>query len=99
MDDLSVSNNADLHKVLATVLHSIVLFFRAYPHSLLYIEGSTAVRTRLYRIVINKDLNEYQKGFDILGMMDTDVEYFTKNRPYTAFVVKLNNKPILEYER
>jgi hypothetical protein len=92
MDDLIVSNNADLEKVLSTVLQSVVLFFKAYPKALLYIEGSTPVRTRLYRIVISKDLHEYQKGFNILGMIDEDVESFTRNRPYIAFVVTLKNR-------
>jgi len=91
-DDLSVSNNADLEKVIATVLQSIVLFFKAYPKALLYIKGSTPARTRLYRIVIDQALGEYQKGFEIFGMLDTEIEFFGRNRPYTAFVVKLNNK-------
>ena len=91
MDDLSVSNNADMEKVIATVLQSVYLFFREYPNALLYIEGSTAERTRLYRIIISKELNEFQEDFEIFGMIEAEAESFTRNRPYTAFVVKVKN--------
>lgn len=91
IDDLIVSNNDDREKVMATVLQSVYAFFLDYPHSILYIKGSTAERTRLYRIIISKELVEFQKEFEIFGWIESEVELFTRNRPYTAFVIKRKN--------
>ncbi|MCF2496397.1 DUF6934 family protein [Dyadobacter chenhuakuii] len=91
LDDLAVSNNADMEKVMATVIQSIFLFFQENPKAVLYIEGSTMQRTRLYRIIISRELSAFQKDFDIFGRIKSESEPFVLNRPYDGFVVKVKN--------
>ncbi len=44
IDDLSVSNNGDTIKVLATVIHTIENFFQYFPNAELMIRGSSDIR-------------------------------------------------------
>ncbi len=89
VSDLTVSNNADMEKVIATVVQTIFIFFEQQPNSLIYLKGSTVERTRLYRIVISKELFEAQKLFDLYGELDNQFEVFVPNRSYQAFVIGL----------
>jgi hypothetical protein len=54
LDDMSVSNNADSEKVLATVVSAIYAFTDKYAGKWIYATGSTDSRTRLYRMGITK---------------------------------------------
>jgi len=54
IDDLSVSNNGDSEKVLATVVAALYAFFDKHPHAFVYATGSTPARTRLYRMGITR---------------------------------------------
>ncbi len=58
VSDLTVSNNADMEKVIATIVQTIFVFFEQHPNSLIYFKGSTVERIRLYRIIISKELFE-----------------------------------------
>ena len=53
--------------------------------------NSTAERARLCSIIISKELSEFQKHFEIFGLIGSEPEHFIKNRPYIAFVVKPKN--------
>jgi hypothetical protein len=48
INDLSISNNGDSEKVLATVVASVYAFTDYNPNSFVYATGSTRARTRLY---------------------------------------------------
>ena len=54
VDDLSVSNNQDRGKILATVAAAVVDFSEKHPMATIVALGSTAARTRLYRMGITK---------------------------------------------
>lgn len=41
VDDISVSNNDDMEKVIATVVRTMFHFFDTYPHKFVFVEGST----------------------------------------------------------
>src|ERR1700679_3254716 len=47
IDDLSVSNNQDTQKVLATVARTVVDFMQQHSGSIVIAKGSTKSRTRL----------------------------------------------------
>lgn len=51
IDDLSVSNNQDTKKVLATVAKTVVDFIEQHPKAIV-MEGSTPARTRPYQMGI-----------------------------------------------
>ncbi len=44
VSDLSVSNNDDMQKVMATVVRTMLRFFEKYPDNFVYFKGSTPER-------------------------------------------------------
>lgn len=88
INDLSISNNGDGEKVLATVAASVYVFTEQFPSSMVYATGSTKSRTRLYRMGITKYLDEFLKNFEIYGLRNDTWEDFEKETEYEAFLVK-----------
>jgi hypothetical protein len=88
ISDLSVSNNGDSQKVLATVATTLYVFTDQYPEVTVIITGSTDARTRLYRMGITNNLEEIEKDFEIMGLTETKWEKFQKNVVYRAFLVR-----------
>jgi len=87
-DDKVISNNGDSEKVLATVVATLYAFTDEHKEAMIYVEGSTESRTRLYRMGITKHLDEARKHFDIFGKTEISWEPFEPNRNYIAFLVK-----------
>ena len=87
ISDLSVTNNNDSKKVLATVAATLYAFTDNHPGATIIATGSTEARTRLYRMGISNNLTEIEKDFIILGLTETDWEPFRKNVTYGAFLV------------
>lgn len=91
--DEVVSDNQDIDKVIATVVETIFAFFETYPEKKIYFQGSDAVRTRLYRILISRELAEATKLFLIYGRrIGGDYEVFRPNLPYTGFIIELKSQ-------
>ncbi len=92
LDDMSISNNGDSGKVLATVVATLYAFFDTHPESYVYATGSTESRTRLYQMGINKYLEEGLDDFDIYGEIESNWEEFKRGRNYASFLVKPKEK-------
>jgi hypothetical protein len=89
VSDLTVTNNGDSHKVLATVAATLYAFTMQKPEATIIATGSTAARTRLYRMGISNYLDEIGKDFTVLGLTeDRKWEHFRKNITYGAFLVR-----------
>ncbi|MEA5459243.1 hypothetical protein VB796_09355 [Arcicella sp. LKC2W] len=88
-DDTVESNNGDMEKVLATVVKSFIYFFEQNPEAIVLFKGSTESRTRLYQIVINKELDNIISRFTILGINGMKFEPFRKNKSYDGFAIAL----------
>nr|WP_213087120.1 hypothetical protein [Chitinophaga agrisoli] len=88
IDDFSVSNNGDRDKILATVAATVIAFTDHYPGALIFAQGSTASRTRLYRMSIAKHHNEISGIFDIYGFIKDQWEPFKPDGAYAAFLAK-----------
>lgn len=89
LDDTTVSNNGDKTKVLSTVATVVVDFTRRNPNAIIYAEGSTPARTRLYQMGINQLWNEVKLLFQIYGMKsDGKLELFRKNENYHGFYAR-----------
>lgn len=88
IDDLSITDNGDSQKVLATVAFSIYLFTEAYTDASVYAIGSTKARTRLYRIGITNQLETIEKDFNVYGLINTVWRKFKKDINYEAFLVQ-----------
>jgi hypothetical protein len=87
IDDLSVSDNGDRNKVLATVSYIVEAYTNQYPDRLIYFEGSTESRTRLYRMAIGLYLEELSLRFEIYGRVDQQIIPFTKGLEVNGFLV------------
>ncbi len=88
ISDLTVTNNNDSQKVLATVASTLYVFTANYPDTTIIATGSTEARTRLYRMGITNNLTDIEKDFVILGLTETTWEPFRKNIHYGAFLVR-----------
>jgi hypothetical protein len=67
INDLSVTNNGDSIKVLATVASTVYAFTEKYPNAWILATGSTAVRTKLFRMGITNNLAEISEDFIVYG--------------------------------
>jgi hypothetical protein len=94
INDLSVTNNGDSLKVLATVASTVYAFTEKYPKAWILATGSTAVRTRLYRMGITNNLEEIKEDFIVLGYTKEEQwEEFIIGEDYEAFLLtKKENK-------
>jgi len=89
-DDVT-TNNRDLNQVLATVIQTMLAFSDQYPDKLIYFQGSDDRRTRLYRILIARELDEAQRLFNIYGKLnDEQYEPFIKGQQYVGFLFQRN---------
>lgn len=88
IDDQAISNNNDSEKVLATVIATLYVFTSEYPDALVYATGSTAARTRLYRIGITKFYDQVTEDFEIYGEIENGWEPFKKGKDYNGYLVK-----------
>jgi hypothetical protein len=88
INDLSVTNNGDSLKVLATVASTIYAFFDKYPNAYVVATGSTTVRTRLYRMGITNNLAEIKEDFVVYGLTENATwEEFVIGEDYEAFLI------------
>ena len=88
LDDKVVTDNGDSEKVLATVVAAVYAFAGQYPEAWIYATGSTATRTRLYRMGINKYFDIAQDDFEIMGQFQNEWEWYEKGKNYQAFAVQ-----------
>lgn len=87
ISDLAISDNGDSEKILATVAQATLFFSERHPEAIIYAEGSTHSRTRLYRLGISKYYEEISKTFFVRGLLDNKWVVFERNTDYQAFVV------------
>ena len=88
IDDKVVTDNGDSEKILATVVAAVYAFCDKVPQAWIYATGSTAARTRLYRMGINKYYDIVESDFEIFGQTQSEWERFEKGKDYQAFVVQ-----------
>ena len=88
INDLSVTNNGDSLKVLATVASTVYAFIEKHPNSYILATGSTNVRTRLYRMGITNNLAEITEDFVVYAFTDKgNWEEFEVGEDYEAFLI------------
>jgi hypothetical protein len=85
--DVMKSNNKDTEKILATTALCIILFFKRYPFAILIASGSTASRTRLYQIGINKHWDAISQLFTVEGLLNGRWKPFQAGKNYKAFLL------------
>jgi len=82
IDDRAVTDNDDSEKVLATVVAAVYAFCDRFPDIWIYATGSTAARTRLYRMGINKYYELVETDFEIFGQTRSEWERYVKGKDY-----------------
>lgn len=95
INDSTRSNNNDRDKVLATVALTVIDFMSAHPGAMVFAEGATRGKTRLYQMAINQHWQEINKLFDIEGFNGGDWEPFVAGRNYEAFTLKAKQKVVI----
>jgi hypothetical protein len=75
----SRSNNGDRDKVMATIASAVFEFMLVYSDALIYAEGETDARTRLYQMGINKHLADEEIALMTEEEIDLMFERFTDN--------------------
>jgi hypothetical protein len=88
IDDKIKSNNSDREKILATVAATVIQFTDHHPEAIIYIEGSTPPRTRLYQMGISKFFTEINQNFEIEGLINGEWESFKRGSNYECFLLK-----------
>ena len=89
LDDTTVSNNGDKIKVLSTIATIVLYFTGCNPNAIIYAEGSTPARTRLYQMGINQLWSEVKMVFQVYGVKsDGILEPFRKNENYHGFYAR-----------
>lgn len=88
IDDNIRSNNNDRDKVLATVASTVMDFIHHHPAAILFAQGITPAKTRLYQMGINQNWREIEQLLDIEGFCNGSWESFKPGRNYEAFIVK-----------
>ncbi len=89
IDDVTTNDNKDRDKILATVAAVIYDFTKRYPENYVFFTGSSAERTRLYRMALTINYEELAETFDIWGLQEEiGFEVFEKNRSYTGFLIR-----------
>lgn len=88
IDDLSVADNDDTDKVLATVVDAVYTFFAEHPYASVYATGSTPARTRLYRMGLTRFYGTVQDDFYLFGRIASKFYRFEIGKDYEAFLVQ-----------
>ncbi|MCU0468504.1 MAG: hypothetical protein MUF58_07875 [Arcicella sp.] len=88
-DDMTESRNGDMEKILATVANTLPFFFDRFPDAIVLFRGSDERRTRLYQILINREVDNLAHVFTFLGINGLNFEKFRKNKTYDGFAIIL----------
>ena len=88
INDYAVTDNGDRNKVLATVAAIVEAYTKRFPDRWIIFQGSTAERTRLYRIAIGLHLDELSQLYDIMGYVADEIVPFVKNMKINAFLIR-----------
>ncbi len=91
INDQCISDNGDRNKILATVANVTKKYAERYPDRLIFFQGSTNERTRLYRMAVGLNLKELSEQFDIYAYVNEEIMLFKQDLPITAFLIKKKN--------
>lgn len=88
LDDQPISANGDAQRVLLTVAAIVDTFTTHRPGALVYAEGGTPSRTRLYQMGIANNLSLILPDFDVFGLLSDNWQVFQRGVSYEAFLVR-----------
>lgn len=65
LSDTVISNNGDVQRVFVTIAYCLSHFFKQNVKALVFFEGNSASRNRLYRIQINKYRHLWEEEYEV----------------------------------
>jgi hypothetical protein len=92
LDDLVVTDNKDMYEVLATVIQILRIFLELHPDEAIYVKGSTPSRTRLYQIILTKEISDWNDKFVVFGIENGIFIPFEPDRHFDSFIIKLKKQ-------
>src|SRR5690606_4928818 len=87
ISDFSKSNNGDREKTLTTIARIVLVFTEHFPDVMVYAQGSTPARTRLYQMGICGKIDEIQEILHVYGYTNGKWQLFETKVNYEAFLV------------
>jgi hypothetical protein len=90
LDDLTISNNGDRNKILATIAKVVSEYTFKFPERYILFQGSTEHRTRLYRMAVSLHLEELSTTFEIFADITGERKFvrFQKGLNVKSFLIK-----------
>ena len=85
VDDISISNNADLVKVMNTVAKAVYVFMDENPRARLSIKAVDEKRLGLYHTIFRRHFLTITTNFNLYGVVDEQVEPFFPGKTYHSF--------------
>jgi hypothetical protein len=91
IDDIVMTNNQDVIKVIRTVAQITIEFFKKYPHAIVVIKPVDEKRKKLYNIVFQRHFAEIDALFDIIAYLGIRKEIYHVETIYDSFELSLKN--------
>lgn len=88
---LSVTDNKDTDIILLSATQAIIEFLNERNEALVFFEGITSARTRLFQIWITRVLNQYSDFISIEGRIKNQWRPFEKGVLFDAFLIRKTN--------
>ncbi len=74
IDDLAISNNGDILKLLSTIIYIVKNFTKDNPAAKIYFKGSPLERTALYQRIIKNYISDFKKEFVVAVLVNVAAE-------------------------
>jgi hypothetical protein len=87
INDLAVTDNGDMRKVLKTVASTLEIFFDDFPNKFVHIDGSNSVRRAYYHKLIRDYYTFITPLFHVRGHTKGKLEDFRSGVEYDFIVV------------
>ena len=87
IDDLVITNNHDVAKIIGTVAEAIFDFFGEYPKATLIIQPIDEKRKKLYNYVFQHRFKEIEPMFEIRGLVGKKSESYSTEKFYDSFEI------------
>lgn len=90
--DTSSSNNGDIAKVMATVAEIIHAYLQQHQKHIVYFEGNTSAKNKLYNRIIKNNYDFFTEFYEIRGKINIEGEtqeiYSPQNQYYGFYIYK-----------
>jgi hypothetical protein len=85
--DMSSSNNGDMSKVLTTVAEIVHDYLQHNPINIVYFEGNTALKNKLYNRIIKNNYEFFANFYEIRGKKGDSQEFYSIDCQYDGFYI------------